>query len=180
MASVFERIAAGDGTALKECMDRHASLVWSLARRWSGSLPDAEDAVQEVFLELWKCAGRFDPAAGSEAAFVATIARRRLIDRLRAARRRPPSEELDEEAFAMETVGVEAAAEAQARLESAAAALGALDAGQREVLLMGIVEGMSHAEIALATGKPLGTVKTQIRRGLIRVRAMLAAEENDF
>src|SRR5690606_28395381 len=94
--SVFERIASGDDSAVKECMDGFGGLVWSLARRYSESLADAEDAVQEIFLELWKHADRYDAAAGTEAAFVATIARRRLIDRVRARQRRPRTETLDE------------------------------------------------------------------------------------
>ena len=78
--SVFERIARGDESALKECMDRYGGLVWSLARKWSETAADAEDASQEIFLELWKCADRFDRTAGTEPAFVTTIARRRLIE----------------------------------------------------------------------------------------------------
>jgi RNA polymerase sigma factor (sigma-70 family) len=60
-------------------------------------------------------------------------------------------------------------------VDRAARALESLEAGQREVLVMGVVQGMTHSEIALATGKPLGTVKTQLRRGLSKVRAMLEA-----
>lgn len=174
--SVFERIASGEDDAVRECMQRYGSVVWSLARRWTESAADAEDAAQEVFMELWKCAARFDPAAGSEAAFVRTIARRRLIDRLRASRRRPPNEALDENAADSAAEDITDAVDKGARLEVAQRALAGLDAGQREVLLMGIVEGMTHAEIADATGKPLGTVKTQIRRGLIKLRRMLEAD----
>src|SRR5690606_38950017 len=112
--------------------------------------------------------------AGSETVFVATIARRRLIDRLRARKRRPPTEELDETTLPSavddlsESTGTTAAESAIAER-----ALAALDPAQREVLLMGIVEGMTHAEIALATGRPLGTVKTQLRRGLIKIRTLI-------
>ena len=64
--SLFERIAAGDGSAVRQCMDEYGGLVWSLARRFSSSAADAEDASQEIFLELWKSAARYDPAMGSE------------------------------------------------------------------------------------------------------------------
>ena len=94
--SVLERIAAGDESAVRECMDQYGGLVWTLARRFSESAADAEDASQEIFLEIWKSAARFDPARGSESVFVTTVARRRLIDRLRARKRRPPTEVYDE------------------------------------------------------------------------------------
>lgn len=172
--SLFERIASGDQAAVKECMDGFGGLVWSLARRYSESAADAEDATQEIFLELWKCADRFDAAAGSEAVFVATIARRRLIDRLRARKRRPRTEELDEETLSLPADdSVEMAGSVAAEAAIAERALAQLEPSQREVLLMGVVEGMTHAEIAVATGKPLGTVKTQLRRGLIKIRALI-------
>jgi RNA polymerase sigma-70 factor (ECF subfamily) len=133
---------------------------------------DAEDATQEIFIELWKSAHRFDPSLGSEVVFVSTIARRRLIDRLRAQGRRPPTEEFDEQMIPNETHNEQYFA---SDVDRAARALESLEAGQREVLVMGVVQGMTHSEIALATGKPLGTVKTQLRRGLSKVRAMLEA-----
>ena len=81
--SILERIAAGDANAVQECMDLYGNLVWSLARRFTRSAAEAEDAVQEVFLDVWKSAARFDAKRASEKTFVAMIARRRLIDLLR-------------------------------------------------------------------------------------------------
>ncbi len=171
--SLLERIAAGDHAAVKECMDAYGGLVWALARRFGTSASDAEDAAQEIFVEIWKSAARFDASMGSEAVFVTTIARRRLIDRLRAARRRPATEEFDEEAITDGTVGGVEPGVLAADAEAAGRALATLSAGEREIVLMGVVEGMTHTEIATATGKPLGTVKTQLRRGLIKVRQLL-------
>jgi len=154
-------------------MDTYGSLVWSLARRFSASPADAEDATQEIFLEVWKSAARYDAAMGSEAVFLTTIARRRLIDRMRARERRPSTEEFDEEApppAARDEVDLAAQA---ADVSIAARALAQLSESERAILLMGIVDGMTHSEIATATGKPIGTVKTQLRRGLIKVRSML-------
>ena len=171
--SILRRIGAGDQSAVSECMDLYGGLVWSLARRWSNSAADAEDATQEIFVEVWKSAARYDPTLGSEAVFITTIARRRLIDRLRAARRRPETEEFNEE------IGHEPVGEAPnagmlaAEAEVARRALAQLDPAQREILLMGIVDGMTHSEIATRIGKPLGTVKTQMRRGLIKVRDLI-------
>jgi RNA polymerase sigma-70 factor, ECF subfamily len=169
--SIFERIARGDDAAIRECMDLHGGLVWSLARRWSETAADAEDASQEIFLELWKSAHRYDPAVASEAVFVATIARRRLIDRLRSNRRRPRMETFDERFI--ERVEETHAGSVAADGDRARRALAQLPSAQREVLMMGIVEGMTHSEIAAVTGRPLGTVKTQLRRGLIRIRELM-------
>jgi RNA polymerase sigma-70 factor (ECF subfamily) len=179
--SILERIAAGDESAVRECMDQFGALVWTVARRFSDSAADAEDASQEIFLEVWKSAARYDRERGSEALFITTIARRRVIDRLRARNRRPPTEELDEERF-----DTDAALAANvdpvffsSELEAARAALAALGAGEREVLLLGIVEGLTHSEIATRTGRPLGTVKTQLRRGLLKVRQRLTGGRGD-
>src|SRR5262245_60755498 len=81
--SILTRVAAGKTGAVDECLVRYGGLVWSLARRQSPSYADAEDAVQEIFIDLWNSAARFDERVASEVTFVAMIARRRLIDRRR-------------------------------------------------------------------------------------------------
>lgn len=174
--SLFERIAAGDAAAVKECMDTYGGLVWSLARRYLDSAADAEDATQEIFLEIWKSAARYDASMGKESTFIATIARRRLIDRIRASNRRPATQEYDD-AIAIDPATVDRdLGDVAADIEIAQRALASLKDDQREILVLGIVEGMSHSEIATATGKPLGTVKTQMRRGLIKLRALVEEE----
>ncbi len=87
--TLLPRIAAGDPDAVQACIRRYGGLVWSLALRMSRSREDAEDAVQEIFISLWKSADRFDPSRATEVTFIAMVARRRLIDRRRAAQRRP-------------------------------------------------------------------------------------------
>jgi RNA polymerase sigma-70 factor (ECF subfamily) len=174
--ALLERIAAGDAAAVKECMDVYGGLVWSLARRFSRTAADAEDATQEIFLEIWKSAARYDAQLGSEAVFVTTIARRRLIDRMRARKRRPETEEFDEERSVPPMLDTPDAGALAVESSIAARALEQLGENERQILLMGIVDGMTHSEIALATGKPLGTVKTQMRRGLIKVRALLGSD----
>jgi RNA polymerase sigma-70 factor (ECF subfamily) len=81
MQSLLPQIAAGDPTAVATFLRRHTNMVWGLARRFCRTVEDAEDATQEIFVDVWKSAGRFDEAAGSEVTFLMTIARRRLIDR---------------------------------------------------------------------------------------------------
>ena len=171
--SLLGRVAGGDATAVRECLQRFGGLVWSLARRLSPNQSDAEDAVQEIFVDIWRSANKYDPRAASEATFVAMIARRRLIDRLRSRQRRreEPLSEGENRAIQQPQEG-ELAAEAAL----AARAIAQLRPDQRQVLLLATMHGLSHEEIAARTGLPLGTVKTHARRGLLRVREVLAGE----
>lgn len=169
--TVLQRIAAGDAKAVQECIDQYSRLVWSIARRFAASPAEAEDAVQEVFLDLWKSASRFDPARASEKTFVAMVARRRLIDLLRRTERRPQLTALPE--------NIDFPNDEHERLEVtveaslAARALEALRPEQRRVLILSVYHGMSHGEIVESTGVPLGTVKSHIRRGLEEIRRAL-------
>jgi RNA polymerase sigma-70 factor, ECF subfamily len=167
VSTVFERLASGDRSAARDCLRQFGGLVWSLAVRRSPSQADAEDAVQEIFLDLWRSAPRFNPAAGTEATFVATIARRRLIDRSRRQRSRPT------EPLGMDIEAPGVGAEACAEAGLAAKAVEQLGPAQRKVVLLATCDGRSHEEIARLTGLPLGTVKTYVRRGLLRVREVL-------
>ena len=169
---LLPRIAEGDGSAIRECIARYGGLVWSLARRATPS--DAEDAVQEIFLDLWKSASRFDPQMGSETTFIATIARRRLVDRRRQRQRRPETESLGDDSSAMNTASTSSVPpEMGAEAALAARALEQLRPEQRQVLILTACHGLSHEEVATSTGMPLGTVKAHARRGLIRVREAL-------
>jgi RNA polymerase sigma-70 factor (ECF subfamily) len=143
-----------------------------MARRLSPTPSDAEDAVQEVFLELWRTGDRHDPARSSEVAFVAMVARRRLLDRRRSLSRRPATEPL-QPAHEPEVHGD---AETCAEAALATRAMVGLRDEQREVLRLAVAEGLTQEEIAERTGMPLGTVKAHARRGLRRIRAALLGE----
>jgi len=175
--TILQRVASGDAEAVRECTDRYGGLVWSLARRWNRSQADAEDAVQDVLVSVWRNAGRFDPEVAKEATFVAMIARRRLIDRMRKAGRRPTESTLDESGssagVAADRGGAGEVSEDAARAERA---MRQLSESQQQVLRMSIMHGLSHERIATATGLPLGSVKTHIRRGLIKLREALSTE----
>jgi RNA polymerase sigma-70 factor (ECF subfamily) len=174
-ASILHQVARGDQAAMQACIDRFGGLVWSLARRGAAGASDADDAVQEIFIDLWKSASRFDPSIATETTFVAMIARRRLIDRGRRRQRRLDTSTLPnavQPAAAAEPDVAERSEEAS----RAAAALERLRPEQQRVLQLSIYHGCSHEEISRATGLPLGTVKTHARRGLIRLREMLEAE----
>jgi RNA polymerase sigma-70 factor (ECF subfamily) len=169
--TLLERVARGDGEAVTALVQEYTPLIWSIARRQLGA-HCADDVVQEVFLALWKDAERFDPSLSSEATYVTTVARRRVIDRRRREGRGPTSE-LPEAELAEPDRGLERVQlDEEARL--AEAALETLPERQRDVLRLAIVEGLTHVEIATRTALPLGTVKSHVRRGLERVREALA------
>ena len=166
----LERIAAGDPGAVQECISDFGKAVWSLALRLSPTHADAEDATQEIFLDLWRSAARFDPGKGSELGFIMTIARRRLIDRIRRTNARPVTEPESLLPASEALVADTASPEVNAEVAMAVRALDALSVEQRRVITMSVFQGLTHREIADVTGKPLGTVKTLIRRGLIQIR----------
>ena len=178
-SSLLARASHGDAAAVRECLSRFGPIVWGLARRMSPTRADAEDAVQEIFLDLWEHGGRHDPLRGTEEAFVAVVARRRLIDRRRKVQRRPVTDSFDTAPGGREGLqegshdgGIETSAEAA----MAARAMNGLRPEQREVLRLSVAEGLTHEEIALHTGMPVGTVKAHARRGLIRIRKLLLGE----
>jgi RNA polymerase sigma factor (sigma-70 family) len=177
LSPLLPRIANGDERAVRECVQRYGALVWSLARRWSSDALDAEDAVQEVFIDLWRTASRFDIARASEAGWVAMIARRRLIDRARRRQRTPEVEAFPTD-FDVADEGAESPDEEidrESRAERARAVLRSLPPAQRQLLELSLLDGKTHDEIARETSLPLGTVKSHIRRGLLRARALLTA-----
>ncbi len=170
-APLLPRIAVGDELAVRECVERYGALIWSLVRRWSPDARDAEDAVQEVFVDLWRSAARCEITRATEAGWVAMVTRRRLIDRLRRRQRAVELEPLpDDFDLADDTQTDEARDD---RVERARAALQALPEAQRTVLELALLHGRTHDEIAKATNTPLGTVKSHIRRGVQRARALL-------
>lgn len=170
--TLLERVGTGDAEAVRECIDRFSGLIWALARRSGMAGSEAEDAVQDIFIEIWRSAGRYRPDIASETAFIATIARRRLIDARRRSARRPAAQALQDESPGPP---ISDRTEVRQEAERAAAALSALSPEQQRVLRLSVFEGLSHEKIATATGLPLGTVKTHARRGLIRIRSMLGA-----
>jgi RNA polymerase sigma-70 factor (ECF subfamily) len=176
---ILERVAEGDQAAVGDFISRYGDLVWSLARRYMGNHPDAEDAVQEIFIEIWKSAARYDRNVASEVAFISTITRRRLIDRLRSFERKPGMESIDDQIGAKQPA-VAAGLNEDAEVAQVERVLGDMEPQHRQILAMSLYQGFSHSEIAERLDMPLGTVKTRVRRGLIHVREQLRiAEELD-
>jgi RNA polymerase sigma-70 factor (ECF subfamily) len=162
------RMARGDRSGLEGLYDRFAQLIFNLVIRIVGNRPDAEEVLQEVFLQAWRGATQYDPSRGTPEAWLIMMARSRAIDWLRTARRvlaRPEAEPMPEVAEPM--LDIAGAVEARAVVTTA---LQDLTPAQREVLELAFYEGLSQTEIAVRTGAPLGTVKTRTRMGLERLR----------
>ena len=174
--AAFDRMARGDQDALGEIYDRHGRLVYSLAFRIVRDQSDAEDVVQEVFSQAWRQAARYDAARGSVLGWLLTLTRSRSIDRLRGRRSRP--EPAGDEGLLNAIPDPAAPADIQAASLAQAtqvrAALEGLSVLQRVAIELAFYEGLTHAEIAERLELPLGTVKTRIRQGLLKLRELLA------
>jgi RNA polymerase sigma-70 factor (ECF subfamily) len=171
--ALMQRIARGDRRALEAFYARHGGLAVALARRMLGEREPAEDAVQDAFVSIWRRAGDFDAARCAARSWLLAIVRNRCIDELRrqatttkraaAYVEQPPA--LDDDPWPetwKRTCGI-----------AIAHALAELPPEQREVVELGFYRGLSHAQIALATAAPLGTVKKRMRTGLKRLRTLL-------
>ncbi len=169
---VLPAVAAGDRSAMESCLQRYEGLVWALARRMLGECTEAEDAVQEIFIELWRSAARFNPDLGSESTFVATIARRRLMDVLRRRARRPALSPMETDTQE-ELVAAEEPEGMDDQALRALRVLRSLPSDQQRMIEWCLADGMSHSDISARTGTPLGTVKSVIRRGILRIREVL-------
>ena len=179
-APILPRIASGDTSAVAQCMDRYNGLVWSLARQFLGNAAEAEDAVQDVFIAIWSSADRYNPEIASEATFISTITRRRLIDRIRRNGRRPQTDSLDADEAAPIQPAVAARLEESAEMAYVERVLDEMPEQHRSILSMSLYEGYSHSEIADRLDIPLGTVKTRVRRGLMRIREQLEIGDEEL
>jgi RNA polymerase sigma-70 factor (ECF subfamily) len=170
-------IANQDREAFNKLYDRFSSLVYTLAMRMLRVPSDAEDLLQEVFVQVWRQASNYNQERGSPEAWLINIARSRAIDKLRAIRRMEKSFVLtDDPARAESTDNVEnSAAESEAKL-TMNSALANLPDTQRRVLELAYFDGLSESEIADRLKEPLGTVKTRMRSGIQRLRDLLGAQ----
>jgi RNA polymerase sigma-70 factor (ECF subfamily) len=170
---LLERIAAHDATAVGELYDRHGRLLYGLILRILGHRGEAEEVLQEVFLNVWTHAGSYNVSLGSPAGWLVRITRNRAIDRLRAnAVRLRAAESMPQETFQAETPETHATFGEQRR--EVARALQALPADQRELIEQAYYLGLTHTELAARHRLPLGTVKTRIRTGMLALRQQLS------
>jgi RNA polymerase sigma-70 factor, ECF subfamily len=174
---LMERLVQRDPSALETLYDRYGRTVYSLVLRISQQPASAEEIVQDVFLQLWKSADRFQASRGPLAPWLFTMARHRALDFLRLKREKQRRrEDSSDDAFpAMATArpDVEGAIDQSRCAEKVRALLASLPASQRRAIELAFFEGMSHSEIAASMGEALGTVKSWIRGGLLRLRESL-------
>lgn len=174
LAYLLGRVARGDADAYARFYDRVAPAVYGLALRMLGDRSAAEEVVQEVLVEAWRSAAKFDAAKGTVMTWVLTFAHRRTVDRVR--REKSYAErQARERVLTGRTVEYDPgerveADESRARVR---AALETLPAPQREALVLAYFGGQSYPEVAAQLGVPLGTVKTRIRQGMLRLRDRL-------
>ncbi|MDQ3257727.1 MAG: sigma-70 family RNA polymerase sigma factor [Acidobacteriota bacterium] len=170
---MLHAVARGDETAFAALHDRYAHILFGLMLRILHSRVDAEDVLQEVFLQVWQRAANFDETRGRPFTWLVTLARSRAIDRLRSsnARDRVASEAAYD---VMETVG-DAGDEAMLaeNRDVVRHALAAIPEDQRRTLHLAYFEGLTQTEIASQLGEPLGTVKTRMRSGMTKLRDLI-------
>jgi len=168
---IGRRLRAGEPTALREAYERHGGWVLAAARRAVGSHHDAEDVTQQVFADAWRGRAGFDPDRGVLGAWLTGILRRRIADRF-AARGRDAGVTLLDATADLEGGPVPGAAVADQVVETLLVAdeLARLPTDQARVLRLAVFDELTHQQIAAATGLPLGTVKSHLRRGLARLR----------
>ena len=167
-----------DERAFAALYDRHSGLVFTLCLRVLHDKAEAEDLLVDVFYEVWEKADRYDPSRGSPTTYLATLARSRAIDRLRSKSSRSVGATItlvrdDHPAPTADPSQQTADAE---RRSVVTTALQQLDPAQRQAIESAYYDGLSHSEIAAKLNKPLGTVKTWIRTGLIRLRDSLRSQ----
>ncbi len=162
-------VARGDEKAYANVYDRLAGPVYGLIRRVVRNPAQSEEVAQEVLLEVWRSASRFDPARGSAVTWVMTIAHRRAVDRVRSATAAAEREQRTAEPLA--TVDdVAETVEASLEKERVRRCLAGLTELQRESITLAYYGGYSYREVAALLSSTLGTIKTRIRDGLIRMR----------
>ena len=178
-ATLVRRVQERDERAIEELVRRYDAPLFSLAYRVAGSERFAQDVVQEVFLALWRGAARYDPARGAVSSWLFTMTRFKAIDFVRreaGARRRTVEADLALEPSDMD---VHEEAWLRARRDRVRAAMEELSDAQRTAVTLAFFEGLTHPEVAAALSLPLGTAKTRIRDGLLRLRSVLGDSLSD-
>jgi RNA polymerase sigma-70 factor (ECF subfamily) len=175
LAALLAMVARGDDAAFASVYDRFATVVYGLVRRIVRDPAQSEEVTQEVLLEVWRTASRFDPGAGSARSWLVTLAHRRAVDRVRSAQASAAREVRAAVAATDYDVVVE---EVETRLDAQRVrrCLDSLTELQRESVTLAYYGGYTYREVAALLGVAVGTVKTRMRDGLIRLRDCLGPE----
>lgn len=173
---LIARVCWREEPALGTIYDRYHRLIFTIALRIVGDRELAEEVVQDVFQAVWLSAGSFQPS-GSFAAWLVGIARHRAIDATRSRRFRARArEELLDDDRVMRVAAADGPADSLLLRAVVRAALAQLPAAQRQVIELGYYGGLTHAEIAARLGEPVGTIKSRMRTGLLKLKDLLKAE----
>jgi RNA polymerase sigma-70 factor, ECF subfamily len=175
LGELLGRVAVGDQEAFAQFYDRTSKVVFGIVVHILRDRAQAEEVTQEVYVDAWRTAARFDAAAGSAKAWLNTIAHRRAVDRVRSSERRSRREqraffESPVDPVVRDTSEIVVAFDESSRVRSA---LSALPEAQRDAVVLAYFNGQSHRDISESLHVPLGTVKTRIRDGLRRLRTQL-------
>lgn len=173
----IQRAARGDQQGLAELYDQSSRLVYAVIYRITGNPADAEEITLDVYTQVWRRAQEYSPERGSPSAWLTMMARSRALDRVRSKSSRSQHESSLDPAFDAVSSG-QSAEESAILTESRQrirAAMGQLSAEQREAIELSFFSGLTHTELAERLGQPLGTVKTRIRLGMMRLRTALGA-----
>jgi RNA polymerase sigma-70 factor (ECF subfamily) len=174
-AALMERLIQREPRALEILYDRYSRAVYSLALRIAQQAASAEEIVQDVFLLLWRNAQLYQPSRGPLEPWLFTLARNRALDhlRLRREKQRRREDTLELQPAAVAGPSPEYVMDRQRRAERVRALMTSLPEPQRRAIELAFFEGMTHSEISKALREPLGTVKSWIRSGLLRLREAL-------
>jgi len=175
---LMQRIASQDEQAVEEMYDRFGSLVYRMAYQAMPTRADTEDAVQEVFVRLWKTADRFDPKRAALVTWVMLIARRHLVDRLRRTRARISASSLEEAAVAQRgnVQAISQRLEQDERFAAIMEKIADLPELQQNVIHRAYLGGQTLRQISEELGTPLGTIKSALSRALVRLRERAGEE----
>jgi len=173
-----QQLLRRDVRAFEQLYDRHSRIVYGLVLRILQQGSTAEEVVQDVFLQLWRNASRYQPSRGPFVPWLLTLARNRALDtlRLKSERQRRREDQTEELPQIAQVPQYEQALDEKRRAEVVRSLMSSLSAPQKKAIELAYFEGLSHSEIAEALHEPLGTVKSWIRNGLIRLKEGLRAQ----
>ncbi len=172
---LIHKIAQGDQGAMARLYDDTAPLVYSLAVRMMGNTADAEEVALDVFNQVWRSAARYSRERGTVFAWLMNITRSRAIDHIRSRALRLKANEPIENADILRDSAdtPDRITEVRQQREKIRAAMAQLPADQRTCIELAFFSGLSHSELAEKLGEPLGTIKTRIRSGMLKLRTVL-------
>ena len=176
-AALVHQLLKKDVRAFEEIYDRHSRAVYGLVLRILQQAGTAEEVVQDVFLQLWRNASRYDERRGPFVPWLLTLARNRALDtlRLKSERQRRREDQTEELPSIITTPAYEKDLDEKRRAERVRALMASLAPQQKRAIELAYFEGLSHTEIAATLREPLGTVKSWIRNGLLRLKEGLQA-----